>query len=85
MSSELISEIRQSPWFYRREVRCSSSGDEISNPGLNCTIVSLHCLLTLLLGFLFQLYNGTCARALFIYLFIYLFKLRVHLVCLITA
>ena len=23
---------------------CSPEGDEISNPGLNCTIVSLHCL-----------------------------------------
>ena len=25
-----------------REVRCSPGGDEISNPGLNCTIISLH-------------------------------------------
>ena len=29
---------------YRREVWCSPAGDWISNPGLNCTIVSLHCL-----------------------------------------
>ena len=29
---------------YRRDVWCSTSGDEISNPGLNCTIASLHCL-----------------------------------------
>ena len=58
---------------YRRKRWCSPAGDEISNPGLNvglnCTIVSLHhlfiacCARTVLF----------CARALFIYLFIYLF------------
>ena len=38
------------------------AGDEISNPGLNCTIVSLHYLPYLLHSVAFQLYLGTCAR-----------------------
>ena len=38
---ELIFQRRLS---YRREVWCSPAGDEISDPGLNCTLVSLHYL-----------------------------------------
>ena len=67
--------ILQSPWSYRREVWCSPAGDEITNPGLNCTIVPLHHLFITYI-FVFQLYLGTyartvlfCARALFIYSF----------------
>ena len=58
-----------------REVWCSPVADEISNPGLNCTIVLILTLLILLLRFVLQLYLGKCActisfcaRALFIFL-----------------
>ena len=76
---------RQSPWSYRREVWCSPEGDEISNPGLNCTIVSLHCLFITWI-FISVVSWYVCARSLILgACTIYLFKLRVHLVHLITS
>ena len=45
-----------------QEVWCSLVGDKISNPGLNCTIVSILTLIILLLRFVLQFYLGTCAR-----------------------
>ena len=77
--------IRQSPWSYRREVWCSPAGDEISNPGLNSTIVSSHCLFITWI-FISVVSWYVCARNLILgACIIYLFKLRLHLVRLITS
>ena len=60
-----------SAWSYHREVWCNPAGNEISNPGLNSTIVALHYLFITYI--IFSLYLGTyaraflfCARAIFI-------------------
>ena len=63
------------------QVWCSPSGDEISNPGLNIIAPLCPYIAYLLLGFLFQLHILFWARA----LLIYLFKLLVHVVRLITS
>ena len=70
---------------YRREVWYSPVGDEISNPGLNCNIVSLHCLFITWI-FISVVSWYVCTRNLILgACIIHLFKLRVHLVCLITS
>ena len=70
---------------YRREVWYSPVGDEISNPGLNCSIVSLHCLFITWI-FISVVSWYVCTRNLILgACIIHLFKLRVHLVCLITS
>ena len=71
------------PWSYRQEVRCSPVGDEIGNPGLNCTIVSLHCsfntwiFISVVSWYVCAQFNFGCVH--------YLFKLHVHLLRLIMS
>ena len=67
-------------------IGCSPAGDEISNPGINFTmIVSLHCFFITWI-FISVVSWNVCARNLILGACItYLFKLHVHLVRLITS